>query len=134
LIDEALKTRGNWRNTALEKLNENRVLKPRMDLHENSEENTITASFELPGLTKDKVGIDMHNNRLTVSGELSEVGETNQDGYVIKERRLGKFSRSIALPECTKPETIQASMENGVLIVTFPKSLPGQGPHRITIS
>jgi len=135
LVNEAFKTQCNARsNAALEKYNETRVLKPRMNLHENPEANTITATFELPGLTKDNVSIDVHNNNLTISGEMSEVTQRNVDGYVIKERRSGKFSRSVALPNDTKPESIKASMENGILTVTFPKSSPGQETHRITIS
>jgi HSP20 family protein len=75
-----------------------------MDLHENPEANTVTATFELPGLSKDKINIDVHNNRLTVSGQISEekaAVEKSQDGYVIKERWAGKFTRSLALPERT---------------------------------
>ena len=41
----------------------------RMDVHENAETNTITASFELPGLKPEQVNIDVYQDRLTVSGE-----------------------------------------------------------------
>jgi HSP20 family protein len=73
-----------------------------MDLHENQEKNTVTATFELPGLKKENVNIDINNDRLTISGEASEALERNQDGYVVKERSSGKFSRSIGLPAHTQ--------------------------------
>ena len=73
-----------------------------MDLHENAEDNLVTATFELPGLAKDKVNIDMHNGNLTVSGEVSESTEKSEHGYTVRERRTGRFSRSIKLPEGTK--------------------------------
>lgn len=73
-----------------------------MNLHEDAESNVVTATFELPGLTKDKVNIDVHNGCLTISGEVAESSERNQDGYKIKERRSGKFSRTLQLPDGTQ--------------------------------
>lgn len=77
----------------------------RMDIHESSENNLVTATFELPGLTKEDVTIDIHNNRLVISGETSSSNEINKDGYVIKERRSGKFSRSLPLPSGSQVST-----------------------------
>ncbi|KAF8896497.1 small heat shock protein [Infundibulicybe gibba] len=111
-----------------------RSLKPRMDLHENAEHNEVTASFELPGLKKEDVQIDVHNGRLTVSGESKLSTEHEQGGYAVRERRFGKFSRTLQLPQGVKDDQIKAAMENGVLTVTFPKSTPDMTPKKITIS
>lgn len=73
-----------------------------MNLHEDAENNLVTATFELPGLAKDNVSIDVHNGLLSVSGEVVESSERDQDGYKIKERRSGKFSRTLQLPEGTQ--------------------------------
>lgn len=70
----------------------------RLDLHENPETNTVTATFELPGLKKEDVQIDVQNNRLTVSGETKISSEHKEEGYVMRERRYGKFSRTLPLP------------------------------------
>ena len=72
-----------------------------MDLHEDPEKNTVTATFELPGLSKDKVNIDVHNGNLTISGGVSESAEKEEHPYVIRERRSGRFSRIVKLPEGT---------------------------------
>jgi len=109
-------------------------LRPRLDLHEDDQNNTVTATFELPGLTKEDVNIDVHNGVLTVSGESKISSERNESGYAVRERRYGKFSRAIPLPQGIKPEEIKASMENGVLTVAFPKTSPEKAPRRITIS
>lgn len=69
-----------------------------MDVHESIKNDLVTATFELPGLKKEDVTIDVHNNRLVVSGETSSDTETNKDGWVVKERRSGKFSRSLPVP------------------------------------
>lgn len=104
-----------------------------MDLHESPESNVVTATFELPGLTKENVNIDFQNSTLVVSGDVTTSNEVNENGYVHRERRSGRFARRVPLPSGTKPDDIKAKMENGVLSVTFPKVSAEQVPKRITI-
>lgn len=73
-----------------------------MDLHEDQEKNLVTATFELPGLKKEDVNIDMHNGRLTVSAESSMSSEHEEGGYAVRERRFGKISRTLQLPQGLK--------------------------------
>ena len=113
----------------------------------------MTATFELPGLNKENISIDVHNNVLTVSGESKFESDSNENGYLLRERRFGRFSRSVPVPEGVKvcefsscistsvsltcgfqSEEIKASMENGVLTVTYPRAAPEQTPKKITIS
>ena len=122
-------------------------------MHEDKENNLVHATFELPGLKKEDVNIDVHNNRLTISGESKISSERDENGYAVRERRYGKFSRSLALPQGIKvcpsrsllrdddadqhshqPEEVKASLEDGVLTVTFPKATPEQAPKKITIA
>ncbi|KDR77127.1 hypothetical protein GALMADRAFT_139147 [Galerina marginata CBS 339.88] len=111
-----------------------RPFKPRMDLHEDGEKNLVTAAFEFPGVQKEDVQIDVHNGKLTVSAEIKQTTEQSEDGYAVRERRFGKYSRTLQLPQGVKDEEIKASMENGVLTVTFPKSAPELAPKKITIA
>ncbi|KAJ2931457.1 hypothetical protein H1R20_g5549, partial [Candolleomyces eurysporus] len=108
--------------------------KPRMDLHEDAEKNIVTATSELPGLKKEDISIDVHNGRLTVLAESKLSSEQNENGYAIRERRYGKLSRTLQLPQGLKEDEIKASVEDGVLTVTFPKSTPELAPKKITIS
>lgn len=62
----------------------------------------MTATFELPGLTSEGVAIDIHQNRLTVSGESISSDSKQERSYVVRERRSGKFSRTLQLPFGTK--------------------------------
>ena len=124
-----------------------------MDVHEDKQGSIVTATFELPGLKKEDVSLDVHNNVLTVSGESRFDSERNEDGYAVRERRYGKFSRSLPLPQGVKASTItchslaesltdhanqneeiKASMDSGVLTVTFPKSAPEATPKKLVIS
>ncbi|PPQ82012.1 hypothetical protein CVT25_014664 [Psilocybe cyanescens] len=83
-----------------------------MDLHENSEKNIITASFDFPGATKEDLQIEVHNEKFTVSAETKQSTENDENGYA---------------------EMI-AAIGNGVLTVTFPKSASELAPKKITIS
>lgn len=138
LFDEAFSARagtgaGN-QQVARQNGGASRSLRPRMDVHEDAEKNLVTATFELPGLRKEDVNIDVHNNQLTVSGETKQDASREENGYAVRERRYGKFSRTIPLPQGVKPEEIKAGLENGILTVTFPKTSAEAAPKKITIS
>ena len=75
----------------------------RMDLHENTEANTVTATFEFPGFKKEDVQIDVHNGKLTVAAESNISSERKESGYtVVRERQYGRFSRTLQLPPGVK--------------------------------
>jgi len=111
-----------------------RALRPKLDLHEDAQANTVTATFELPGLQKEDVDINVHNNVLTVSGESKHSTERDENGYAIRERRYGKFSRVLPLPQGVQGEQVKASMENGVLTVTYPRTTSEATAKKITIA
>ena len=73
-----------------------------MDLHENTDANTVTATFEFPGFKKEDVQIDLHNGKLTVAAESKVSSEHEEGGYVVRERRYGKFSRTLQLAQGVK--------------------------------
>ena len=105
-----------------------------MDLHEDAEKNLVTATFELPGLKKEDISIDVHNGRLIVSAESKLSSEYDENGFAVRERRYGKLSRTLQLPQGLNEEEIKASVENGVLTVTFPKTTPELAAKKISIS
>jgi HSP20 family protein len=74
----------------------------RMDLHENNESNVVTATFEFPGVSKENVQIDVQNGKLTASAETTQSSEHNEHGYAVRERRYGKYSRTLQLPQGVK--------------------------------
>ncbi|PPS66839.1 heat-shock protein Hsp20, partial [Streptomyces sp. 46] len=54
----------------------------------------MTATFELPGVKKEDVQLDIHNGILIISAENKASSEHEENGYAIRERRFGKMSRS----------------------------------------
>ncbi len=73
-----------------------------MDLHEDKEKNMVTAIFELPGVCKENVNIDIHYDRLTITAESKISSEHDENGYAVRERRYGKYSRTLQLPQGVK--------------------------------
>ena len=84
-----------------------------MDIHYDNDTNNVSVAFELPGLQKEEVSINVHNNVLTVSGENKASSERNEGGYVVRERRYGKFTRSMSLPQGLKVSPINMLFNNG---------------------
>lgn len=93
-----------------------------MDLHEDAEKNVVTAVFELPGIRKEDVSLDVHNGRLTVSAE-SKISEDHQEGgYAIRERRFGKYSRTLQLPQGVKVRILSPHRRTMLIIHRTKKS------------
>ena len=88
----------------------------KIDINEEKEKNPIIAALELPGLNKENIFIDVHNNVLTVSGESKFESESKENGYMPRYRRFGRFSRSIPVPEGVKvsrfPLIFPTSLDN----------------------
>lgn len=59
----------------------------------------MTASFEFPGVPKESIEIDVHSGKLTVSAEIKQSVDLDEGGYAVRERRFGKYSRTLQLPQ-----------------------------------
>lgn len=88
------------------------------DIEETETAYQLTA--DLPGLEKGDIGIDLHENTLTISGERKE--ERATDGRPLwRERASGKLSRTVQLPQAVDSDTVKATYVNGVLQLTMQK-------------
>ncbi|KFK27510.1 hypothetical protein AALP_AA8G392600 [Arabis alpina] len=93
----------------------------RVDWKETPEAHVFKA--DLPGLKKEEVKVEVEDkNILQISGERSKENEEKNDKWHRLERASGKFTRRFRLPENAKMEEVKATMENGVLTVTVPKT------------
>eukprot|EP00878_Enallax_costatus_P013946 GHUV01014583.1.p1 GENE.GHUV01014583.1~~GHUV01014583.1.p1 ORF type:complete len:170 (+),score=44.77 GHUV01014583.1:115-624(+) len=91
------------------------------------------AAFELhcdaPGFTPEDVNIEMIEGVITVSGKRKDEKKEEKDGKVVRrERTMSTFTRSFTLPDNVKDDEISASLVNGVLKVTVPKTEPAPKP------
>jgi HSP20 family protein len=104
---------------------------PAMDLVEQGDHFVLRA--DLPGVRDEDVNVELEDNVLTISGERKAEQEDRKEGYYRVERAVGRFSRSLTLPEGVDPESIEAQFDNGVLTVRIPKPQQRQ-PRRVAIS
>ena len=93
---------------------------PKVDIEENEGGYTIHA--DLPGLDKSDVSITVENGMLKIEGEKKVESRREKERYYHLERSYGKFCRTFALPDEVDAQKIAASMKNGVLELTLPKS------------
>lgn len=102
---------------------------PAVDLCETAEAFIFTA--ELPGLTREQIRIDVHENRLTLQGRRD--ARVSCDKYHQVERGNGEFLRHFVLPHPVNADSVSADLTDGVLTITVPK-LPVDAPKRVVVT
>lgn len=84
----------------------------------------------MPGLQPDDVEIGVNEGVLTLHGK--KRGNEQRHEFLLHEWTVGPYHRSVQLPEDVDLESARASLDNGVLVVTFNKSERGR-PRRIQV-
>ena len=99
---------------------ENRSFTPALDVEESAD--AYTVHVNLPGIKLDDISVNIHDDVLTISAE-SAAEQRDEDSRVVRrERRYGKFSRSLRFPTILDGDAVEAKLDNGVLSVTLPKA------------
>ncbi len=76
-----------------------------------------------PGLKKEDFKIEVNHNMLSISSEKREEKTEGQEGgtYTRREFSYQSFVRSFSLPESVDADKIEASYNDGVLVLNIPK-------------
>lgn len=90
-------------------------LTPAVDIYETEEGLTLLA--DLPGVTRERLRLDIDGGTLTVEGEGATAG----------------YRRHFALPDGLDLERVGAVLRDGVLTVTLPKAAAAR-PRRIEVT
>lgn len=93
---------------------------PSCNVKENAKEYVV--QFDIPGIKKEDVQIELADNRLTVSGERKESKEEKDSKSYFSESYFGSFIRSFTLPTSVDQNKVDASYSDGVLTVKIPKT------------
>ena len=103
---------------------------PPVDIYETDDALVLTAM--LPGVSKDEVSIDVHNNTLMLRGERKPTA-VSDERYYRRECVYGPFQRSFVLPATVDQNRVQATYHDGILELRLPK-VEAAKPRRIAIT
>lgn len=93
---------------------------PSCDISET--QNHYLVSFDMPGVKKEDIKIEVQGTTLHVWGERRrESKEGSEQSQIRYERSYGKFERTFDLPKSVDAEKIEAHYEDGVLNIALPK-------------
>jgi len=91
-----------------------------LDIFETDDAVVIRTS-PLDGVVPDSIEVSMDDDMLTIMGETTGENDVPGDTYLLRERRFGKFVRTVRIPRLVKAEEAQAKFKAGILTITLPK-------------
>lgn len=94
-----------------------------VDVHEDKD--SYFASFEVPGVKKEDVKIELNDGQLTISAEKRQKDGEKESSF--------SLTRSVSVPDGVNAEAISAKLEDGILTVTLPKQERSK-PRSITLN
>jgi HSP20 family molecular chaperone IbpA len=103
---------------------------PATDIFETDE--ALTLLLEMPGVGKNNVDVQIENDVLRVEGKIDYTAYKEIEP-VYTEYNVGHYARVFTLSNKIDREAITAQVENGVLILTLPKSKDAL-PRRIAVN
>ena len=106
-------------------------LRPWVNVYGGDDEVVVTT--ELPGYNAKDIEVSIEGDRLNLSGT-SEGEEASDDDktYHRRERRSGKFARSVRLPFGVDSNDVSAEFKDGILTVKLPRAAEDK-PKKIAV-
>lgn len=91
---------------------------PLADIYETADEYFLVAN--MPGSSKDNIKIKLEEESLIIMGRIN-YENVKKRKYVLKETELGNYYRKFNIADSINESKIDATYENGQLIVKLPK-------------
>jgi HSP20 family protein len=110
-----------------------RVLEGRIPVDIAETENHYEVRAVLPGLRPEDVQITVRGDTVAIRGEIKSEQERKDKNWITREQRTGTFYRSVTLPSPVNADQAEARYENGVLILTLPKTAEAR-PKQIKVA
>jgi len=105
------------------------ALLPPVDIYED--ETGITLTADLPGVSKDRLGVKVNGDNLVIEGDISIPAPQSME-LVYAEMLASSYRRSFTLSRELDTAHIEASLKDGVLKLRIPKAEQAR-PRRIEI-
>jgi len=122
------------------------AIAPSMPIDVCESEDGITVTANVPGFTKDEVGVEFHEGVLTIAATRTEksvaascgtdcckAAATKAPRTLVRERPNSSVRRALHLPERVSGEDIKAELADGVLTVAVPYT-PRPTPRKVSVN
>jgi HSP20 family protein len=83
--------------------------------------NDFVAIIEMPGVSKDDLGLEVRGNTIRISGKKT-VEYGRKASMHRRERVDGSFDRTISLPVQLDPDRVVAEYRDGILALSLPRA------------
>jgi HSP20 family protein len=93
----------------------------------------LVVALDLPGVAPEAIDIDVERNVLTVRAERRPLPLEGEAQAHMTERPLGVFSRQLFLGDALDTDHVDASYDNGVLVLRIPVAEEAK-PRKVAIS
>ena len=105
LVDDLLNDARPWLTSGN---SEARGFGPALDVEENADAYIVRAN--LPGVSQDDISVNIHDDVLTISAETASEASDEDSKVLIRERRFGKFSRSLRFPTNVDGDAVRSQL------------------------
>jgi HSP20 family protein len=102
-----------------------------VDVAEDEKAYTITA--ELPGVSENDIEVSVDDDMLVIKGEKRQEKNEHEKNRYLSERCYGAFQRMFSLPRGADGNKVEARFQNGVLVVTVPKTAQKTQARRVEV-
>ena len=102
---------------------------PAVDIYETDNELVLVA--DMPGVDSDDLDIDLDDDTLSIVGRVKSA--EHEGDVLLSEYRMGNYFRNFSISDVVDRNAISASLNDGVLTLTLPKS-PKAVPRKIPIA
>ena len=101
-----------------------------------STKNSYVIQADLAGFKKENISASLLKNALTIEANNKSTSDSSQEDkikYLLKERKQGKFSRTLMLPTDANLESIKSEYRDGILELTCERVSDENSKRKITI-
>ena len=82
----------------------------------------VIVRASLPGVKPEDIEVTIEEGLLTIKGGAEVEEGPNDSDYLLRERRAGKYYRTVRLGDSIDTEQAESHYEDGVLTITLPRA------------
>jgi HSP20 family protein len=93
-----------------------------LDISESDDKQQYIIEANMAGFKPEEIEVIASENTLTIRAAKKEESKTQKAGYLRRERYVGEMSRTVTLPSHIDADKIQATCDQGILMLRVPKA------------